>query len=131
MTTAERFMSLFAGLDRSHGTYDVPAGTQPDGKGKLNGNAITATAEKYPVEAERWLKQPLSIWAAHLAGEKSLGVVPIQADSTCVWGCLDVDMYEKEIANNISSVCFSPYQLLEKSRNELNLPLVICRSKSG
>jgi len=110
MSNAERFMSLFQALDRSHGTYSVPEGTLPDSEGKLRGKALTVPTGP-----------TLELWQAHLDGEKSLGVVPICSDSSCVFGALDIDNY----------LNFDLAVLLEKSHNQLALPLVICRSKSG
>jgi hypothetical protein len=51
--------------------------------------------------------------------EPSLGIIPIRDDSTCSWGCIDVDTYPLE--HN---------KIVEKIRR-LELPLIVCRSKSG
>jgi hypothetical protein len=60
------------------------------------------------------------LWQNHLNGiEPSLGIIPINEDNKCRWGCIDVDKYtldHKEIIKKI---------------NTYELPLVTCRSKSG
>jgi hypothetical protein len=52
-----------------------------------------------------------------LAGEYPLGVVPIRADDSCLWGSIDVDLYDVSLTDII--------------RRAARLPLVPCRSKSG
>ena len=73
-TMIQRFRSLFSGLERNHGTYDV-TGVEPDERGKRKGTALT-------------IQRPLSneIIRQHLAGVRSLGLVPIREDSTVRFG---------------------------------------------
>lgn len=99
-----KMWDLFAGLDRAYGTYRVQ---ERDGE-KLAG-------------AARTVQQPLNqdIWDLHMSGERSLGVVPIRDDSTTVFAAIDIDTYPLDHAE------------LEKHIEELSLPLVVCRSKSG
>ena len=59
--------------------------------------------------------------ANHLQGvEPSLGIIPINDDNKCKWGCIDIDSYAG----------FDHKKLINKI-NKLNLPLLVFRSKSG
>ena len=58
-------------------------------------------------------------YASHLNGEVSIGVVPINEDNVCVWGAIDIDQYPLD------------HTAIIKKLDELDLPLVVCRSKSG
>jgi hypothetical protein len=99
-----RFCCLFEGLKRAHGTYreDHIGST-----GKMGGKAITVHAEVTP-----------QTYADHLSGKTGLGIVPIRDDNHCMFGAIDIDIYN----NGISHVA------LERQCKELKLPLVICRS---
>jgi len=103
----ERFRQIFTGLMRAHGcTYVDKKGA--DGL-KVKGKSFV---KREPVTEE--------LWQNHLNGiEPSLGIIPINEDNKCRWGCIDVDKYtldHKEIIRKI---------------NTYKLPLVTCRSKSG
>jgi hypothetical protein len=107
----KRFAALFDGHDRFYGRYDAIS-TTPDEKGKL------VAAEK-----DRATKNgavTLDLYHGHLAGQNGLGIVPIRADATVLFGAVDVDVYaglnHAELAHRIAS---------------MKLPLVLCRSKSG
>jgi hypothetical protein len=104
---AERFFKRFAGLERAHGYYR-PDGTER-ADGKNNGHAETP---KTAVTIE--------MWAGHLNGVYGVGIIPIRDDATCVWGAIDVDL-DKE--PNLT--------VLAKEVHRLELPLIVCRSKSG
>jgi hypothetical protein len=106
---AARFMALFAGLERAFGQYTVPPGTKADAKGKVEGRAKTVT--------DRDLT--LADWEAHLAGKHGLGIVPLRDDSTCMFGAIDIDVYPVD-HREIYGDC-----------KQYDLPLVLCRSKSG
>lgn len=106
-----QFHELFAGRDDVYGTYAISGASKSTEKGqKRTGRAKTVSE---PVTDE--------IWEAHLKGEKSLGVVPIRLDGTVSWFAIDVDTYNDD---NIATK-------LAKKVNRLNLPLVLCRTKSG
>ncbi len=49
----------------------------------------------------------------------SLGIIPIRADNTTKWGCLDIDTYPLDHRSLITRI------------RKLGLPLVYCKSKSG
>jgi hypothetical protein len=108
-TVAERLHRRFAGLDRAHGRYLVPAGARADARGKVVGATISTERTGPTVE----------LWERHLAGDYGLGVVPVRDDDTCVWGAVDVDVYPLDHAALVRTVA------------DLGLPLVVCRTKSG
>ena len=104
----KEFVELFTGLQRAHGcTYVDKKGA--DGL-KVKGKSF--------VKREPVVEQ---LWQNHLNGiEPSLGIIPINEDNKCKWGCIDVDKYDnldhKQIVNKISGY---------------GIPLSVCRSKSG
>jgi len=103
----ERFINIFHGLDRAHGVTKV-ADTNGNGT-KIKG---TSFVKREPVTDDLWLK--------HLQGSENLGIIPINDDNQCKWGCIDIDSYagfdHKKLINKIKA---------------FKLPLVVCRSKSG
>lgn len=106
MEVAKRFMDLFSGLARAHGTYAVLG--KDSRKGKMTGKAKTL---KEPVTERKWRD--------HLEGKVGIGIVPIRDDNSCVFGAIDVDQYSLDLED------------LEKRIREKKLPLVVCRTKSG
>lgn len=108
----QQFMSLFCGYEHAHGQHELSG--QPDENGKIKGRASTkgvgAAAEQY---------------IAHLEGKGiSLGLVPLLADNTCWFGAIDIDIQgEVKLKEKIT--------VLEKRVRDLELPLVVCQSKSG
>jgi len=106
MTDITRFKSIFSGLDIAYGTYRIKS---ERGDGKQAGQATVV--RKPPTD---------DLWVAHLEGiDPSLGIIPIRADNTCIWGCVDIDQYPLDHKGLVDKVA------------SLNLPLVVCRSKSG
>jgi hypothetical protein len=105
-------MKLFCGYDKARGEHRLDS--QPDQNGKLNGRARTV------------LQGPASEhYADHLAGKgTSLGIIPLTADSTCWFGAVDIDIKGKVVLRETIA------QLEDRVR-KLELPLVVCRSKSG
>ena len=106
----EDFMGVFQGNPDFHVEHLIPT-TKTKGKrkdGKVN-------AEAY------FKEEPLSErkYALHLAGEKGLGVCPIFADSTCLFGTIDIDAYSANFNGLLDAIY------------ENNLPLFPCASKSG
>ena len=102
------FKDIFKGLDRARGvTYVDKKGE--DGQ-KIKGKSFV-TREKVTDD----------LWNKHLQGiEPSLGIIPINDDNKCIWGCIDIDSYAG----------FDHKKLISKIK-ELKLPLVVFRSKSG
>lgn len=102
----QRFESIFRGLDRAYGTYEIKGQNE---KNKLVGKGFVV--RKPPV---------LALWQKHLEGvEPALGIIPIRSDNSCTWGAIDIDQYPLDLL-----------ALVKKIRS-LNLPLVPFRSKSG
>lgn len=104
----DRFMRLFAGLDRAHGVYQLSTAKTKKGT-KVKGSARTVHE---PVTKD--------VWSKHLRGTEGVGIVPITDRATCLWGAGDIDKYsdldEAEIDRKIQ---------------KFNLPLIRFRSKSG
>ncbi len=103
----EKFKEIFKGLERAHGCTKI-ASTNGQ-SGKIKGQSFVV---RQPVTDELWLK--------HLQGSQSLGIIPINEENHCIWGCVDIDSYAG----------FDHKKLIDKIKN-YKLPLVVCRSKSG
>ena len=57
-----------------------------------------------------------NLWQEHLEGkDPALGIIPINEDNMCRWGCIDVDVYNLDHKKVIEGV------------KEANLPLVTFR----
>ena len=103
----ERFKNIFTGLERAHGVTIVE---DTNGNGtKIKGKSFV---KRQPVTDELWQK--------HLEGKENLGIIPINDDNQCRWGCIDIDSYAG----------FDHKKLIDKITN-MKLPLIVCRSKSG
>ena len=81
------------------------------------------TTEKGKAVGKAFIKReviPDKLWQEHLDGkDPALGVIPINENNDCRWGCIDVDVYDldhKKLAASIKSHKF---------------PLIMFRSKSG
>ena len=106
MTDITRFKAIFEGLDIAYGTYRIESSR---GDGKQAGKAVVV--RKPPTD---------DLWQKHLEGfDPSLGIIPIRANNTCIWGCVDIDQYPLDHAGLVTKI------------RSLELPLVVCRSKSG
>ena len=106
MTEITKFKAIFSGLDIAYGTYKIKS---ERGDGKQAGQATVV--RKPPTD---------DLWEKHLEGvEPSLGIIPIRADNSCIWGCIDIDQYPLDHKGLVEKV------------HQLKLPLVVCRSKSG
>ncbi len=103
----EKFKHIFSGLERAHGVTKV---------GESNGNGTKVKGKSFVK------REPVTdlLWQQHLEGIESLGVIPIDDNNTCKWGCIDIDSYAG----------FDHKQLINKI-NSFKLPLVVFRSKSG
>ena len=80
----EKFKNIFKGLERAHGCTKI-ASTNGQ-SGKIKGQSFVV---RQPVTDELWTK--------HLQGTQSLGIIPINDDNKCVWGCIDIDVYGQNI----------------------------------
>lgn len=105
------FAQLFQGRADCFGTYRVFEESQ---SGKQKGKAVTYPNDRQP---DRVLTD--GDWDAHLAGKQRLGIVPILPDGTCGWFAIDIDDYSVNQHQVVVDI----------ERKEL--PLVVCRSKSG
>ena len=102
----QSFSAIFDGLEEAFGTYKIDK-TQANGKKSGRAALIRELRTK-------------DHWQGHLSGKgDSLGIIPINADNNCKWGCIDIDQYPLDHKS-----------LIEKIRR-MKLPLVVCRSKSG
>ena len=107
MENIRKFIEIFEGLNRAHGVTIV---------GESNGNGSK-------IKGKSFVKREIITdehWSNHLQGSQSLGVIPINDDNKCKWGCIDIDSYAG----------FDHAKLIKKIR-ELSLPLLVFRSKSG
>ncbi len=100
-----RFTEIFDGLRLAYGTFKIEKRNE---KGKATGKAMIVREERTD-----------ETWQMHLDGTQSVGIIPINEDNMCRWGCIDIDEYN-----------FDHTALINKLKN-LKLPLVVCRSKSG
>ena len=104
----KKFIEIFTGLERAHGCTYVEKknvdGTKVKGQSFVKRQQVTE-----------------DLWKNHLKGcEPSLGIIPINEENKCRWGCIDIDSYAG-----------FDHKKLIKQITKLNLPLVTTRSKSG
>ena len=103
---AKKFAGIFDGLKQAYGTYRI------DRKAQNGKNTGKATVVKNPRTQETW--------TGHLSGKgEAIGIIPINEDNNCKWGCIDIDQYPLD-----------HHELIQKIRR-MRVPLVVCRSKSG
>ena len=103
---AKQFFTIFNGLDKAYGTYRV---SQQKANGKHVGEAATI---QNPVTEQ--------LWDGHLSGKQGIGIIPINDNSCCNFGAIDIDVYT---GLNL--------QLIKSQVKEKDYPLIVCRSKSG
>jgi|TARA_E500000318_G_scaffold51947_2_gene48591 hypothetical protein len=104
----EKFIEIFSGLNIAYGKF-IPE--DKNDAGKLQGkNQIVRQPDGLPRK----------LWEDHLSGTASLGVIPIDENNKCRWGCIDIDRYNG----------FDHLKLIKKIRDN-KLPLIVFRSKSG
>ena len=103
-----RFKALFPSYSQAYGTFEINETDPQTGKKKGNARTIRRGAT-------------LQEWEEHLAGgPKGLGAIPLLDDGVSVtWAAIDID--DTQIAHT----------MLDAKVRELDLPLVVCRSKSG
>lgn len=102
---AEKFYEIFKGMENAHGVYNP---THKNEKGKLVGAAGV-------------IHEPLTVttWLNHLLGKSGLGVGPLDNESMCGWGAIDIDIYDLKHDD-----------LLKKIKDK-KLPLLCAKTKSG
>jgi hypothetical protein len=102
MDAIQQFQELFRGRENMYGLMKVGQG----GEKKWAKTVHEALSDK--------------LWKQHLNGTgPGIGVSPIMEDNTCLFGAIDVDDKATDHA------------ALEKAIEELGVPLVVARSKSG
>lgn len=97
------FSSLMVGAKEFYGTTLV--GEIKDGKAQSTSTCIHEPPS--PV-----------LYARHLAGEQSIGISPLKADSTVDFGAIDIDDYQGDLMNIVRAIW------------ELDMPICPCYSKS-
>ncbi|WP_245489831.1 DUF5906 domain-containing protein [Mesorhizobium sp. M1A.F.Ca.IN.020.03.2.1] len=102
---SERFAERFRGYTAAYGRYVIQRVNE---KGKSDGKGTT-------------IEEPVTqaLFDDHLAGISSLGILPLDADNKVSWACIDID-----------EIGIDHKELIRKI-DELRLPLLVCRSKSG
>lgn len=105
-----QFHQLFAGRTDAYGTYALPKSKAIEGS-KWLGKARTITNGAL-TKAD---------YDAHVAGQASLGIVPIMLDGKVWWFAIDIDKYGTEDLA-------TKFEAMIRRRQ---LPLVVTRSKSG
>ena len=102
-----KFKKIFEGNNSAYGQLILSGATND--KGKADGKAFI---KRQPVTDD--------LWEDHLAGkDPALGVIPINEDNMCKWGCIDVDVYNVD------------HLVLMRNIKGFSFPLVTFRSKSG
>lgn len=102
----KQLIALFDGFPDARGEYRPTNRTNSKGKKEGRHKVVKSAPDN-------------ESWAKHLAGELGLGVFPLRRDGTVKFAAIDVDQYPLDLPD------------LEKKIDRLNLPLVMCRSKSG
>jgi hypothetical protein len=101
-----KFKNIFEGLKIAYGQYQK--GDREE-NGKQKGKAFIVRKQVTD-----------DLWKNHIEGKgPALGIIPITESNNCKWGCIDIDEYN-----------LNHYDLISRIQN-LKLPLVVCRSKSG
>jgi len=104
---------IFKGNEEAYGTF-VSSG-EKDERGKAKGFCQTLGLPE-----NKKLSEDDMLWTGHLNGSQSIGVIPINKQHECYWGCIDIDSYDG----------FDHRQLL-LSIKRAKLPLIVFKSKSG
>ena len=106
ITKQDKFKSIFEGLKIAYGQYQKGERAE---NGKQKGKAFIVRKNVSD-----------DLWHNHLKGEgPALGIIPITENNSCRWGCIDIDQYDFDHTSFIQNV------------RKVNLPLIVCRSKSG
>jgi hypothetical protein len=103
-----QFQALFLAYSKAHGIFEITETNAETGKKKGRAQTINSQA-------------PTSVWMKHFKGQGiGLGLIPLLDDGKSVkWAAMDIDVNDIDHAS------------LEKKVEDLGLPLIVCRSKSG
>ena len=102
------FQFFFTGSDEAYGEF-IPSSRAIKAGNKVEG--VNATREGTP---------SLPHYINHLSGKKGLGIIPIDRNNECLFGVVDVDIYERGAISDILTI-------LDNS----DAPLIPFISKSG
>lgn len=108
---AESFIELFKGHDGFYLENNISVQ-----------HVKSKSKSKIKIESKPYFKKlPVTeeLYHGHLSGEKGLGICPINADSMCRFGCIDLDNYDRSLKSIVSVIY------------DNNLPLFPCKTKSG
>ncbi len=105
MDDIQKFMAAFSGFETAHG-QTIIKGTRKNGKEEADSRVIRAPLDEEHIEK-------------HFQGIVGAGAIPITSKNTCRFGCIDVDVYPLDHAG------------LVRDCARLDVPAVVCRSKSG
>ncbi len=76
----KKFASIFDGLKEAYGYFKIE---KTGSNGKAQGKAGVTREPRTP-----------ELWQNHLLGKGTgLGIIPINEDNNCKWGCIDIDQY--------------------------------------
>ncbi len=100
----DKFRDLFSGNEEAFGKYTITNAKDT----KVTGNAYTEIG-----------KVKKELYQNHLEGKTGLGIIPINKNSQCKFGAIDIDDYNLDFK-----------KIHELIRNN-SLPLILFRSKSG
>ena len=104
MDSVTRFIDLFRGNERAHGLCKPLHG----------GKYRQWTKHEAPVRSD---------FEKHLSGEIGIGTKMLLPDDSCVWGAIDVDIYDDGPSVDLVYI--------ESKIKKHFLPLTVCGSKSG
>ena len=103
----QRFHQLFDGWGKAHGVFH-PQKQSRQARGKVTGGQATELGPPTP-----------ELWEAHLSGAQGLGVYMLRLDGTVRFAAIDVDVYPVD------------HRALAERISKAELPLILCKSKSG
>ena len=104
----KKFKGIFEGLESAYG--QTVKTDQFDERGKHKTKSFTVS--KPPID---------SLWKDHLNGkDPALGIVPINKENKCKWGCIDVDEYPLD-----------HIKIIKKLKQKGVDSTIVFRSKSG
>ena len=107
MIELDKFIKIFEGLNSAYGQTVKTDQFSEKGKHKTKSFTISNPVTK-------------KLWREHLEGkDPALGIVPINQENKCKWGCIDIDTYP-----------FDHKKFIQKLKQK-NIPMIVCRSKSG
>ena len=104
---SEKFYEIFKGMENAHGTYNLA-----NANSKENGKILGAAAVIHEPPTA-------TTWYYHLIGQQGLGIGPLDSESMCGWGAIDIDKYD-----------LNHKELIDKIKMK-KLPLLCARTKSG